>query len=805
MVSLLLATPVTFLALAICARAQVVTTSVTDTIYRADGTPAGGTVIVSWPAFTTPSGQSVAAGSTSATIGASGVLSVQLAPNAGAMPFGTYYTVVYHLDDGSVNREYWVVPASSSPVRIGAIRSTVLPTSVAMQTVSKSYVDTAIAAAVSGHPLDASNPYVLKSGDIMTGPLVLSGDPTAAAQAATKNYIDTFTPQAFTAGTITATTLNATTINGSITASQLPLFQASGAAHAPGAVPDPGATAGATRFLREDGAWAAPLGGTTGSSSAGAGIPSGATADFDFLQGSGSVLPDKSGNSNNGALGTGAAAPSWTSQGLYFPAGSNVALPASLNNTQTLFAAVYINPILTAYQTNIDWPAIVTSSTGNTGMNLVLFLKDTSGAFYDNVYTPGIFNGDIVTGSNLRLSGFHVFAYVMGSSSSGSVDHLYVDGVEVGSYLSQGVSANAQTSGNLFLGASGAGLWTGGVDETMYRVRTYASALSTTDVQAVSVAIRAEVAARGVATSPQPTPLGGPLLHAIGDSITAGLGVSTPWPSLLALSGNQSYTVMNWGIPSLKMIEAVGSEPNRAAKSCRTSTGSPSIAIIHLGTNDFSAGAPTAGKVFADMAGEIQALKHEGCTVFAATMLSRTGNDSSGNSYDAGKNAYDALILQQAKTAGADGVIDFAANPLVGADGATASATYFQADHTHPTQAGQQLLANAASNVLNYYFGYTLANPNVVTASTYTLASGDGAVTAAPTANAAWTMPDCTGPSGATYTISNPQSAFTLTIAGHANQPINGLATPVTIPTNTTVTLHDVPNPKNVSGCHWVM
>ena len=38
-----------------------------------------------------------------------------------------------------------------------------------MQTVSKSYVDTAIAAAVSGHPLDSS-PYVLKAGDTMTGP-----------------------------------------------------------------------------------------------------------------------------------------------------------------------------------------------------------------------------------------------------------------------------------------------------------------------------------------------------------------------------------------------------------------------------------------------------------------------------------------------------------------------------------------------------------------------------------------------------------------------------------------------------------
>ena len=81
------------------------------------------------------------------------------------------------------------MPASAAPVKISAIESTVLPISVAMQTVSKSYVDTAIAAAVTGHPLD-SNPFTLKSGDAMTGPLVLPADPVAANQAANKNYVD---------------------------------------------------------------------------------------------------------------------------------------------------------------------------------------------------------------------------------------------------------------------------------------------------------------------------------------------------------------------------------------------------------------------------------------------------------------------------------------------------------------------------------------------------------------------------------------------------------------------------------------
>ncbi len=174
-------------------RAQVspiATTTVTDTVYRADGTTALGTVVVSWQAFTTEIGQSVPAGTVSAAIGAGGALSVALAPNAGATPMGSYYTAVYHLDDGSVSREFWVVPVSASPVQVSGIKSTVLPASVAMQTVSKSYVDTAIATAVSGHPLDGSSPFTMKAGDAMTGPLTLPGDPVAANQAADKHYVD---------------------------------------------------------------------------------------------------------------------------------------------------------------------------------------------------------------------------------------------------------------------------------------------------------------------------------------------------------------------------------------------------------------------------------------------------------------------------------------------------------------------------------------------------------------------------------------------------------------------------------------
>ena len=196
-------------------------TTISDTVYRADGTAASGTVLISWPSFQTAEGDAVAAGNLAVTIGPEGAFSAQLVPNVGASPAGTYYVVVFQLDDGTVRTEYWAVPATS-PTTIAAVLTTpgtglgnlavtqeyvnaavanrALDTAVvhlagtetitgtkqfavppalpspagANDAANKGYVDAAVANVGSGA-------YVSKAGDTMTGPLTLPADPANPA------------------------------------------------------------------------------------------------------------------------------------------------------------------------------------------------------------------------------------------------------------------------------------------------------------------------------------------------------------------------------------------------------------------------------------------------------------------------------------------------------------------------------------------------------------------------------------------------------------------------------------------------
>lgn len=207
------------------------TTTVTDTVYSADGSAAQGTLIIEWPAFVTAGGTQVANGTTSVSLASNGTFSVALVPNAGATPAGVYYTVVYQIGPGAVRTEYWLVP-TTSPANLAAVRITPgsgtaaapvsleyvnselatkandsavvhlagtetisgtktfsaapsAPTPTASgQIATKAYVDSSVSNVGAGN-------FLAIAGGTMTGPITLPGSPVAALQAATKLYVDT--------------------------------------------------------------------------------------------------------------------------------------------------------------------------------------------------------------------------------------------------------------------------------------------------------------------------------------------------------------------------------------------------------------------------------------------------------------------------------------------------------------------------------------------------------------------------------------------------------------------------------------
>jgi hypothetical protein len=164
------------------------TTTVTDTVYQADGSAAKGNLIISWPAFVTASGAQVASGTTNTALASNGTFSVGLVPNAGAVPAGAYYTVVYQIGPGAVRTEYWLVP-TASPANLAAVRTTP-GAGLAGQPVSLQYFNSELATKANDNGV-----VHLAGSETISGAKTFSAAPsvpapTGSGQVANKGYVD---------------------------------------------------------------------------------------------------------------------------------------------------------------------------------------------------------------------------------------------------------------------------------------------------------------------------------------------------------------------------------------------------------------------------------------------------------------------------------------------------------------------------------------------------------------------------------------------------------------------------------------
>ena len=183
-------------------------------------------------------------------------------------------------------------------------------------------------------------------------------------------------------------------------------FGASGASHAAGIAPDPGATAGTTRFLREDATWATPAGG---------GVPGGSTTQVQY--------------NNAGAFGGSSAI-------LYNNATGDVTLGTSGSAGQIKLTP--INGIQGArtinFGNNYAQPAIYLYDGGSAGSRYGWALQSGEMQFFassghyswnnsGDLQTSGINeNMRLNPGTNLVLGNGEMFAFSSTAASSSTVD-----------------------------------------------------------------------------------------------------------------------------------------------------------------------------------------------------------------------------------------------------------------------------------------------------------------------------------------------------------------------------------------------
>ena len=386
----------------------------------------------------------------------------------------------------------------------------------------------------------------------------------------------TFDPSSgFTTSTVNVNTLNAQTLSGtftgSVAASSLPVFGASGGGHAVGAVPDPGATAGTTRFLREDGTWAAAGNSTavvsvSGFSTTGpVAFPqrSNLLGEYLLSEGTGTVAHDTSGQGNDGTI-SGATWEGTTD--LNFTAnGDFVQLPAAVNAARAWQIALYApvfgsasSPQAPGYGLPGDFGDNPSVLCGTDGQHLCLIATSIFSPRSQRFYAV---NTDQTEAAVALTPGWHVLTLLCGSNVNGVVSktHLLYDGTEVGSYVKQGDAGTCPTpsSGNYQLGGSAqlTGTWWLGKIAAAW---AWGSNLSLSDGEAAAKSALGDyMRSKGVPAGFSPVVSSTPLIVAGLDSRTYGLQLTptTVWPATMVLT-DTTYARVNLGMPGQVTLDA---------------------------------------------------------------------------------------------------------------------------------------------------------------------------------------------------------------------------------------------------------
>ena len=183
----------------------------------------------------------------------------------------------------------------------------------------------------------------------------------------------------------------------------------------------------------------------------------------------------------------------------------------------------------------------------------------------------------------------------------------------------------------------------------------------------------------------------GPTVVYVGDSLTAGEKGTYPYTHYISLRPlrGKAWTSFNIGISGKRLTE-MEADANHTLNMMRGF--GLNVAVIWGGTNDLAGHHGTPAEIFAVLSDFARSERKLGFKVFVVTMISREGSDRD-------KDAYNALIRANWASF-ADGLIDLAAEPLLGADGAFRN-PLFSGDGVHLADKGYALVGALAQGAIN--------------------------------------------------------------------------------------------------------
>lgn len=546
-------------------------------------------------------------------------------------------------------------------------------------------------------------------------------------------------------------------------------------------------------------------------------VTAGLIGQWAFTDGSGTTLTDSSGAGNNGTFcGT---PPAWISvgsgpMGLAFTSPTCVTLPAAVNAARTWILVTAFDPGNgNAYMAPISGNSVPATSWGGlfASFNGGFVGGGTSG-FFSGPQPSGNFNYGIAdwnAGAPLvstieSPAGTNIITWELGLVADSTLDAIYVNNtlppygpLQPALYANAsatGHSAGLQSAGTYQFGGSATGQLIAAVPTyytgVIYYALAYSTYLTTAQIVQNYAAITSIMNQRGVTLNHATgTSLGGgapvPLINnqnqlvAVGDSITFGLTTTTNYLQYTKFTSGGVWQWVNLGLPSVQDVNLLLDRFAIQPDSFFQPSAANNVIVNWLGINDMVLGSKTAAQQMALLGGVVKAdSRFYGVNRFKTILVDapdRTGQD-------AAKNAFNALERSNWRTL-ADGFVDVASDPSLGADGAGASTTFFT-DGTHPTINAQ---ANNVAPLIQRAVNRLYGNQDWTTATTYTVAALAATATTAGS-EATNTITLTFGATPANCQVGNQITVAGTTPAGYSGtwQILTRSATQVTYWTNTT-------------------